>query len=598
MADLSSQPTTIQSIYNWFSEDRIFVNRRYQRKLVWTLEEKQKLIESIQKKYPIPAILIAERESPGDSFEIIDGLQRIQAIVSFIEQSFSTVDGKLFDVTLFPTASNRLKDKRDERFPSEGAPTSKNEKISSKEVGSFLDYPFAVSVMRNASEGEIDDVFDRINTYGRRLSEQERRQSGVESDFSETVRRIACSIRGDTSEQILTLDKMPSISIDLPKTNHGYEVKADSVFWVKQGILRSTDLRDSMDEQCIADIVSCIIGGKLVERSKDALDSIYDSKSPEYRRIDKSLKVYGAERIEDEFKFCIDQINEIIRHYEGEKLRSLIFPKKGNTNPFPSVFATLFIAIHELVIGGKKDIGSFSKTIVGLKGLASRIVASRSATSAEERRKNINQIKGILSAAMVDRTEELRIYGTHSSIDIESLIQRSSLELPSFEFKQGLLTLDPEKRTTDKGIIEKVLKTIAAIANNGKNSQGAVVIGVADKKADAFKIKKLDEVEPIEVNDRYVVGVAREAAYLNVSNEDYFTYWRDGIAHSELSEPLKGHVLSSLDFNEFYGLGVLLIIVPTQKTTSYYKDDVYYREGDATKKATSAKSITDIAHRF
>jgi uncharacterized protein with ParB-like and HNH nuclease domain len=81
MAELSAQPTSIQSIYSWYAEDRLYVNRRYQRKLVWTLEEKQRLIESILKKYPIPAVLIAERENESGSFEIIDGLQRLHTIM-------------------------------------------------------------------------------------------------------------------------------------------------------------------------------------------------------------------------------------------------------------------------------------------------------------------------------------------------------------------------------------------------------------------------------------------------------------------------------------------------------------------------------------
>ena len=50
MADLASQPTSIQTAYGWFSDNKLIVNRRYQRKLVWTLEEKQRLIESILKK--------------------------------------------------------------------------------------------------------------------------------------------------------------------------------------------------------------------------------------------------------------------------------------------------------------------------------------------------------------------------------------------------------------------------------------------------------------------------------------------------------------------------------------------------------------------
>lgn len=49
MSELASQPTSIQSVYAMYREDKLFVNRRYQRKLVWTLEEKQRLIESIVK---------------------------------------------------------------------------------------------------------------------------------------------------------------------------------------------------------------------------------------------------------------------------------------------------------------------------------------------------------------------------------------------------------------------------------------------------------------------------------------------------------------------------------------------------------------------
>lgn len=61
MADLSSQPTPVQTIYNWYRDGALYVNRKYQRKLVWTLIEKQKLIDSILRGYPIPLVLLAER---------------------------------------------------------------------------------------------------------------------------------------------------------------------------------------------------------------------------------------------------------------------------------------------------------------------------------------------------------------------------------------------------------------------------------------------------------------------------------------------------------------------------------------------------------
>lgn len=146
------------------------------------MEEKQKLIESIQKKYPIPAILIAEREDQPGVYEIIDGLQRLHAILSFIETSFPTLNGSLFALEHFPAAKRRA---------DEGAfsPNTAETYLSFKEVSTLLDYSLALSVMRNATEDEINDVFDRINTYGHRLSDQERRQAGVQNEFSPEERK-------------------------------------------------------------------------------------------------------------------------------------------------------------------------------------------------------------------------------------------------------------------------------------------------------------------------------------------------------------------------------------------------------------------------
>lgn len=169
VAELDSQSKSVLSLYTWFSDGKLYVNRRYQRKLVWTLEEKQRLIESILKKYPVPAILLADRAEGG--YEIIDGLQRLHTVVSFIESAFPSLDRKYFDVERFPTAQQRAE--AGVFKVSDGV-----ERISAKEVTTLLDYSVAVSVMRGSTEAEIDDVFGRINTYGHRLSDQERRQAG------------------------------------------------------------------------------------------------------------------------------------------------------------------------------------------------------------------------------------------------------------------------------------------------------------------------------------------------------------------------------------------------------------------------------------
>ncbi len=47
-------------MYRRYRENQIIVNRKYQRKLVWTEDEKENLIDSILKGYPIPLIMFAE----------------------------------------------------------------------------------------------------------------------------------------------------------------------------------------------------------------------------------------------------------------------------------------------------------------------------------------------------------------------------------------------------------------------------------------------------------------------------------------------------------------------------------------------------------
>jgi hypothetical protein len=179
VAELDSNTRSIQSIYGTlYSAGKLVVNRRYQRKLVWTLEEKQKLVESVLRRFPIPAILLAERDS--GEYEVIDGLQRLHALISYIEGAFSSPDDQYFDVSKFATAQARADQGIFE--------TRTDSLLPIGAVSTFLDYSLSVSIMRDASETEIDDVFGRINSYGHRLSDQERRQAGVQDKFADMER--------------------------------------------------------------------------------------------------------------------------------------------------------------------------------------------------------------------------------------------------------------------------------------------------------------------------------------------------------------------------------------------------------------------------
>ena len=189
--NLNIRGEPIQSIYSEYKQGKYIVNRRYQRKLVWTLLEKQKFIDSLLNQYPVPLFLGIAFEHPnkGRCFEILDGMQRLEAITSFIEGAFS-VNGKYFDLSIV-AETNRLM--------TDGKLEQKKPKLDFDSCKTLLNYPLPISTSTYTSHETVDETFRRINTGGVRLSRQEVRQAGTVSEFSQLVRKCSIYIRGDVS---------------------------------------------------------------------------------------------------------------------------------------------------------------------------------------------------------------------------------------------------------------------------------------------------------------------------------------------------------------------------------------------------------------
>lgn len=252
---VTPKPTSILELYRQYRTEKLIVNRRYQRKLVWTKQEKAALIDSVLLEYPIPLILLAEVESQNESetaYEIIDGMQRLNALFSFIENEFS-INGFYFDISRHPFAQE-LKQKGifgSVESSKEGEEPIEKKLLEPDKCSKFLEYQLAVTIHRPTVSQEIEDIFNRINSNGKHLSPQEVRQAGVTSRFSELVRILGSEIRGDVSQEILPLTSMPQISIDAKSISLGYGVLAEDTFWCEQGIMRIPQLRDSEDRKSV-----------------------------------------------------------------------------------------------------------------------------------------------------------------------------------------------------------------------------------------------------------------------------------------------------------------------------------------------------------
>ena len=386
----SPRGMTILEAYEHYRNNKLFINRRYQRKLVWSQQEKKSLIESIVFQYPIPLILLA---SQINQYEIIDGMQRLNSIFGFIENHFPLeIDGtnRYFHIPDYTFAQTQV---------NKGLVTPKQdvEFLTQEQVSAFIQYPFPVTIFKSGSTDEINETFRRINSTGKKLSPQEVRQAGNVSKFSLLVRQISSEIRGDASRDTLLLQDMPEISIDSKLSKHQYGINAEDTFWCSQGILNITDLKESEDEQVIADIILSCSLGEPFPASKVAFDNFYGSGNEDKsNEIDIKINALGEKTIRTDILTVYSEITNLVEsHFDGERLKNILNPKAGG-NPVKEDFYTLFMAFYELMIIENKAPFDYKKIKQCLTNIHPKLVKSRNYTTTVDRRNNINVCKGLI----------------------------------------------------------------------------------------------------------------------------------------------------------------------------------------------------------
>lgn len=575
---LTPRGMSVQEAYRLYKDDSFIVNRKYQRKLVWTVDEKEYLIDSVLNGFPIPLILLAQLNDK--KLEIVDGLQRLNALFSFIENGFA-YKGKYFDVNQFARA------KQASEAGSFIAISEAGELLDAKSSADFLDYQLAVTTYATKDETIITDVFGRINSSGKQLSYQERRQAGSTDDFSTIVREIASEIRGDASSDVVVLKDMPTISIDSKREKIGYGLTADEIFWCKQGVIWKSQLRDSEDEELIADIVASIVLGHPIPRSKEYLDNLYTSGEELHNSVILALNKYGKDRLKHEIKVVFSVLRDLLDS-EGNPLNRIVNP--GNSNPVKGSFYALFMAFHHLVVAEEKSPDDTKKIIEALNGLQKQMITTAHYSTTEDRIKNIDKTTGLIQRYFIKKEPALLKHGTGLAIDFENSIRRSRTETNRYECKQGFVDLS-DTRKTDANLQNVIIETICGIANLGPDSEGYVFVGVADKRADKERIEKLDGIKSIAINERFVVGVDRELKYFGGKEDNYINYLLGNVQKSDLSEPLKTQMLSQLDVVDYKGLMVIRLKVPSQKQLSFVGKDCFYRENSQTIKVEGQRVI-------
>lgn len=570
---------SLQEAYRNYSEGKFLVNRKYQRKLVWTVDEKEYLIDSIVNDLPIPLILLAQTDD--GKLEIIDGLQRLNAIISFIENRF-TINGKYFDVK----QSSRAKQSSEEGLFT--AITDENELLDPKICANFLDYQLAITIYPTDNEAEITDIFGRINSGGKQLSPQEKRQAGMLDVLADTVRKVSSEIRGDSSKDILNLAEMPEISIDSNRENIGYGLIAEEIFWCKNGVIWKKQLRDSEDEEMILDLIATIVKDEPLAKSRDLFNKIYTSKSDVNIEFNTLLTKYGVDRLMHEIKVTFSIIEDVFEE-QGTTIINTVNPK--SRNPVKESFFSIFMAFFHLIVKEEKSPADNAQIVLALKDLQKKMTSTANYSVTADREQNINLTIGLIQKHFVKKDPPVLRHGSGLALDFENSIRRAKIESNRYECKQGFFDLSDKRKLNEK-LYDEIIETICGIANVGPDEDGFLFIGVADKQADAERVKALDNIEFKTINQRYIVGIDRELKLLKGNLDDYINKLMGKISKSGLTEPLKSQVLSQLDVIDYKGMTIIRLRIPKQKELSFIGKSSFTRENSKTIELNGPKLIS------
>ncbi|WP_405448841.1 DUF262 domain-containing protein [Streptomyces erythrochromogenes] len=578
---------SIQEAYNLYRSEKLVVNRNYQRKLVWGVSEKMHLIDSILRGFPIPLFLLAE--APDQHYEIIDGMQRLDAIFGFIEQRYGIpTEGdqqQYFDLNEFSRARQLAESNK--FTPEPGDPTL----LAASSCADLLDYQLAVTIFDSGEEAKITEVFRRINSGGRQLSAQEKRQAGVLSDFVSMLRRLASEFRYDGSPDILPLTKMPVVSIDSSRERLGYGISAEETFWCSLGILNPRQLQQSEDEQLLADICISVVRGNTFSVSSDVLDKYFDLETIESASLAVDLHAYGTNKLGDDVKLVLGAMKSIVEYMRPGVIGA--FRSHVSTSGFTSAktpFYAVFMAFYDLMVRRGQQLTDREGAFEAIRGVSAKLTPSRNTTTEAQRQANIDIVRGLVDKFFTKSPRGPLTHGPAMEIEFPNLIRRSPIESARYEFKQGIASLGA-KREINQSLLRKLPKVASAIANTGPDGDGYIILGVADRAEHAHQIKQLDSIIPLTIGSQHLVGVDRECVALGIDMATYLRKIVQGFQDAPLGTQLKGDILASIDTVSFSGRSYVVVRVPAQRELSEFDGDYFIRDGEDLRKMSTSEAL-------
>jgi len=165
----SSCPHPISDVRDWSQARRLILRPSYQRQEVWSMSAKIMLMDTVLKNIPMPKFYVQSEIRSRDTYRsVIDGQQRISAILEFINDQFKL--------------------KKPYQGEYNGCTFSE---LPLDIQNHFLSYELNFNEIRNATEDVVREIYSRVNRYSIPLNKQELRKADYPGHFLKVSEKLA-----------------------------------------------------------------------------------------------------------------------------------------------------------------------------------------------------------------------------------------------------------------------------------------------------------------------------------------------------------------------------------------------------------------------
>lgn len=270
MERVDYQSLVIQDIINLEKQGDLNLNPWYQRRSVWNDSQKSYLINTLFERKPIPTIYVRhsiDLEREKSVKEVVDGQQRIRAVLSFYEGN----------ITAFhPEIKKRIK----------------YSDLNSTQKQRFLMTPLPIGYLQGATDGDVIDIFARINSVAKSLNAQEKRNAKYSGAFKQFC----------VSESTKRLE-----------------------FFRKYGIFSANDFARMNEVQFMSDLIINMLDG-LTSYNSAKLDKYYSNFDDTFDR-------------DEEISQSLDDLFDIVIQFNPSAIIDTIFKR-------PPLFFSLLMALY------------------------------------------------------------------------------------------------------------------------------------------------------------------------------------------------------------------------------------------------------------